>query len=212
LVEYGSGAGALFPSVWITAGVATTGAGALTGNTTVRQQLQANGSVSTAQVMKFAGSNNRFLCLLAPEFNSAQNAIFFAIERTHNDDGSDNDTGAALVFFGSGVKNQQLLPKAGTGAAPTVELGWGCITPLSASSVRGTDFGLFPVFPFLGRMLNPMKSVLVYFNAEITAGVPISASHYGGAMTLYTVGGATGNFSRGAGTDSANSRFAVRFE
>ena len=211
-VEYGSGGNILYPSIWLTAGVATSGAGALTGNITTRQQLQSGGNTTALQAHKFDGANNRFVCALAPEFNGAANMIAFGIERTHGDDGSDTDAGALFFGIGSGVKVQAPLPKAGTGASPATEGALGCMTPLSATSVRGTDIGLFPVFPFLGRMLNPYRNLMVYFNNEITANLTITATHYGLAHTFYTVGGSVGNFSRGTATDSANSRLAIRFD
>lgn len=211
-VEYGAGASALFPSVWLTVGNGSNGAGTLTGNVTTRVQLQANGNIASVQNMKFSGANNRFVCALAPEYNTAQNMIAFGFERTHDGTGADVAGGLLMFGIGSGVKVQQVCPSTGTGAAPTQEAGLGCVTPLAAASVRGTQFGVYPVFPFLGAMLNPLRNALVYFNAEITANVPITATHYGAATTLYTVGGAIGSFSRGSGTDAVNSRLAIRFD
>jgi hypothetical protein len=211
-IEYGSGSSANHPAVWITVGTGTNGAGTLTGTVTARQQLAAGGNIAAAQVCKFSGANNRFVCALAPEYNNAANMIAFGFERTHDSAGA--DTGTALIFFGIGgsTKVVMVCPEAGTGAAPATENGFGCLTPLSATSVRGTEFGVFPVFPFLGKMLNPLRNLVVYFNNEITANLNITATHYGTAHTFYTVGGSVGSYSRGSGSDSTASRPALRFE
>jgi hypothetical protein len=211
-IEYGGGASPLYPSVWLTMGNGSNGAGTLNGSVTPRAQLQAGGNIASVQNHKFAGANNRFVCALAPEYNNAVNMISFGFERTHDNTGA--DTGAALLMFGIGsaVKTQTVCPGVGTGAAPAQELGLGALTPLSAASVRGTQFGIYPIFPFLGAMLNPLRNALVYFNNEITAHVNITGTHYGAATTLYTCGGSVGSFSKGSGTDATNSRLAIRFE
>ena len=213
-IEYGSGASsATQPGIWLQLGTATNGAGTLGGTTTTRAQLSSNGNSNIAQVMKFSGAPNRFCCALAPEFNNAASMIAFGIERLHNDAGADVDTGVALFgIANTATKFQAVMPKAGLGAAPAQENVLGAITPQSASSVRGTRFGLYPVFPFLGEMLNPLRNAVVYFNNEITAGLNITATHYGAAQVFYPVGGASGNYSRGTGTDVTNSRIALWME
>lgn len=211
-IEYGGGASPLYPSIWVTMGNGSNGSGTLSGNVTARVQLQANGNVAAAQTMRFSGAANRFVCALAPEYNSAANMIALGFERTHDSTGADIAGGMCFFGIGSAVKTQSLCPSTGTGAAPASENSLGAMTPLSAASVRGTQFGVYPIFPFLGAMLNPLRNALVYFNNEITANVPVTATHYGVGTNLYTIGGSVGNFSRGTGSDAVNSRLAIRFE
>lgn len=211
-IEYGSGGAVNNPGLWLTLGTGTNGAGSLSGTVTARLQVAAPSNVNATHVCKFAGDNSRFVCALWPEYNSASNHIAFGIERTHNADGDDTATAAVLFAATASIKNIMVCPNAGTGGAPTAETSFGTLTPISASSVRGTNFGLFYIYPFLGPALNPIRNAAVYFNAEITANMEISGSLYGEAHNLYTIGGSTGGYSRGSGTDNTNSRLAIRYD
>lgn len=211
-IEYGSGSSTNNPGLWLTLGTGTNGAGALSGTTTARLQVGCPSSVNAVQTCKFAGDNNRFVCALWPEYNNASNLIAFGIERTHDGDGDDTDTAAVVFAVTTSIKNVMVCPTAGTGAAPATESALGVLTPTAASSVRGTAFGLFYIYPFLGPALNPLRNAAVYFNGEITANLEISADLYGIAHNLYTIGGSSGSYSRGSSSDNTNSRLAIRYE
>ena len=177
-IEWGSGGGATYPSLWVTFGTARDGAGNLTGITSVRKQLNLGAVGAGNSTLYVCGDTNRVVAMLNVDVGANTLNAGFAIERTHDSAGADTPEGFIFLtvltagastqgafIFGTGVVNPEaalgaLLPSVGTGAS-------------------GASVALYPIFCSKGVYLNPFLNVLVAFAANVTAGIQLSFTYYG---------------------------------
>jgi len=153
-VEFGSGAAVNNPSLWITIGTGSDGAGNLTGIRMARSQL-----TSTASTISYAcymsGASGRLAIALWVVVNTSMAII---VERTHDVAGADTGDGLTVnLLFGS-TKTSQYLPSSGT--IPTAYANWNVITPPSGNGALSPNVYFFPIrcwspgetFPILGAI------------------------------------------------------------
>lgn len=184
-VEYGSGASvASSPGMWVSVGTGTDGAGNLTGNTS-RQKVASLTAAAGALTTFVSGSSNRIgFAVYTSHFGT------FMIERSKDDFGV--DTGDFIVFAwksaaGTASKGSVVVPH------PSVSLAVVSIAQLMApapgvSGLAGNALGIYPVFPWWYRSLNPMLTNMTYWAIDLVAGTPLQVTVYGQARTYMPLG------------------------
>jgi hypothetical protein len=80
--------------------------------------------------------------------------------------------------------------------------------PQQGTGASGTQISVYPVFYTKGVYLNPGMNVFGYFNADITAGSPVSFTVYGASHTFMPIGNTvTGSFMIRGSTTSMMIRY-----
>jgi hypothetical protein len=178
-IEFGSGAAATSPALWITVGIATDGAGTLTGAVTTRRQLTTAGNSATTYVNRVTGETNRVALWTWTDAGVVTYAMQVSIERTHDAAGADTNEGFTLLSgFGSSAQVQLVTFLFGTGVVSTETL-LPALLPSVGTGASGAAVALYPIFPTKGVYLNPLANVLIAFQANVTPGTPISFTYYG---------------------------------
>lgn len=176
-IEYGAGAAATSPAILLTVGVATDGAGTLTGVKTTAYQVKTATNSATAYTCRVSGATNRVVVAMWESAGNASYALFFAVERTHDADGDDNDEGAVVLTHYTAAPTSRVLIFASGEVG--VETTWGALVPSTGTGASGANIAIYPVFSTKGTFLNPSSQLLIHFAANITAGTPISFTYYG---------------------------------
>jgi hypothetical protein len=190
-IEYGSGAAATTPALWITFGSGTDGSGTLTGTLSTRMSLPASGSYTTNDLTSyFSGDTNRFTMALwlAGTGAAATYALFVSIERSV--DGAGTPTGEAVLFVavngGTGVK--QVAWNTTTGPTTTVETSLGAMGPSVGTGSSGSQLSVYPVFHTKGAFFNSILNAFAYFQSDIPSPAAISFTVYGATHTYLPLG------------------------
>jgi hypothetical protein len=205
-LEYGSGATAAAPGMWLTVSTATNGAGSLTGVVSTRMQPRGNTNSATSYNCYFSGSSNRFSCYLFRGAGSSNVEFGFYLERLKDANGADTSEGCYAVIgsFPSGWV-AQVIPSSGAVLATDAPV---CAGPSSASTgVIGTDVGTFSCFPMRGKLYPPCMNLVGYMNADLTVLNPVTLSLYGADHTMLPLGNPT-TFLRG----NSNGAPMMRYE
>lgn len=202
-IEYGSGAATLAPGIKVTVGIATDGAGNLTGtrkSTTL--DLTTSGANSTSSfTCVFSGASNRIGVALWIDHTTNSAVSWFIVERVK--DASGADTGGGIVLCGgkggataSTLHKSQVVTYAGNMPGQESELP--CISPLSGSSGQvGTDVIAYTIRPFNVEELNAVLGAQGYFRADFPIHTPILVTTYGAAHTYYPCGNNLAYIARG---------------
>lgn len=180
-IDYGSGANALNPSLWVIIGTATNGAGTLTGQVVTQKQILASNGVYTSYC---SGSSSRLNLA-----HNMGNPLLLCVERTKTSAGV--DTGDGIVRYtwsAAGGLGFQLIPFVG--AIPTeATLNPAIDSNAGGLSSVGVDVVLSPTITFCGKPL--FASWCIYKSAEITGLAPISFAHLGATRTYLPLGAVT---------------------
>lgn len=172
-IEYGSGASsANNPSVWITVGWASDGAGALTGVTTTRRQVSAT-AVATAS-MNLAAGLGWFAMALGTVNNQT---MLFSVERTL-DSSLVQKNEVLKIWNNSGTWGTQVAEQSVV--AYTVETTNGTIVPTSANAVVSGIVGIGLVFGTKAGFTSPSLNVTGCNNTQLGAA--------GGTVNIFTHG------------------------
>lgn len=202
-IEYGLGSGTNVFGWWITIGTGTNGAGVLAGNVSVRFAMQGGSDVGVSRSCTFAGAANRLAIVLFENHVSTNSAMGLVIERSHADNGSDTGERVDMVLTGPSATAQfHMLPSVGQFTVPAQQAYLPILLPTSGSALKGTDVGVFALFPNqAGPLRNPMFGFLACLSGDVALGseVPISmygvtrtyrnpASHHGPGSTSLSMG------------------------
>ncbi len=206
-IEYGTGGAATYPSLWLTVGTATDGAGNFSGVTvSERRQLSCNGNALTPQRCAISGDVNRIAMAL---FYNSSTYMFFALERTRDAAGAETSEGAVIIGV-SAVQRFQMYVSA-VGAPPTTETDLGCIAPTVGTGARGNTIGLYGIKPFAPDEKPQMITSMAYFTTDLTQEVPIlGVKLFGqaGDRTIFPIGNNITTIARG----NASTRLALLWE
>ena len=198
-IEFGSSSTSSAPAVWLTIGTGTDGAGNLTGQVSTRFVLGTTVNSTTAQTCYASGATNRCAFAMFMGIQTATYSLFFSIERSK--DASGSDTGDGIIIFGAaanGTVKTQYLPASGTISAiqsyPALPVYQG-ITTLA----NGSDVGMIPLFP-QGQLgaVNPGNTIWFYYQPDLVALNPISATLKGSSHTILPLGVITTAYSNWA--------------
>jgi hypothetical protein len=171
-IEYGNGAAASSPNIFVTFGVATDGAGSISGtNASAKQSILTGGTGNdtTARPCYFSGSTGRFaMALNVTDGSSVGKGCFLNVERSHDASGNDTSTYYTYCIFGkdagagSVAVRQQSIVTGVAGVPPTVELKCVAQAPNAPSTwtYNGTT-AVAVVSPVLGVIGNPLLGFLI---------------------------------------------------
>lgn len=176
-IEYGSGAAATSPALWITVGTTHDGAGSLTGLTTTRYQVKTATNSTTSYTCRVSGDTNRVAVAMWENSASVSLALWFSVERTKDAAGAVTATGVLVTTFYTSTPTQRvyLFASGETG----IETNWGALLPSTGSGAAGSAVAVYPIFLTQGTYLNPLETLLICFAANFTAGVEASFTYYG---------------------------------
>jgi hypothetical protein len=231
-IEYVNTNASTRPGIAITTGLATDGAGVLTGTQVSSRMGYNTGGIASdtnARQCYISGSTSRLQVALNVNATNLANSICFCVERAKNSDGTEVTNGSHMVAMfsggtGSGITQSQTGANAdainqfipNSGGVPNVEIAGVCA--IVSNSVNGSSLynnnvnsGLW--IPLGGVVQNPGFSLLVFPTADaIPVGTQAIVSVYAGNHTYIGLGN---NFSRvcaAGGVVSTGGRLAMRYE
>lgn len=190
-VEYGtSGTSVTIPSLRLTVGTSTDGAGTLLSQVTATRSLPPAGTKSAGITLPsyVSGSSSRLNFCTNLDSSSPQYFMFTGLERTKLADGT--DTGDGIIFYSSSNNGGffQVIPFVGT--LPTSPGANVSISPASAAcggfSTVGTDVALGPTLAIMGKTY--FASWCTYAFADIGELVPFTVVHLGATRTYMPLG------------------------
>lgn len=193
-IEYGSGASAPIPSIWLTVGIGSNGTGGITGYQTTRNQRAMASAPDSATFVNsiFSGNTSRFTMYLGFDTSNANQTILVNIERTKDSAGNETAEGFIVVSHGNissatAMSMQFISQTAGLGLLETGASTYRCVTPSSGGS-SGSEVAVFPIFPSKGILLNPLIGLIAYFAPTIAAGSTPQFNYYGALRTYIPIG------------------------
>ena len=169
------------PALFIQVGTGTDGAGNLTGTVSNIFESGTGTNYTTLIPCYVSGDGGRINVALYPG-NVANSGCGFYVERLKDDNGNPIGDGVNFVSFSTayaGGKQQQFVPKAGTGPVyPSSPMNnFVCQMPFTGTGAYGNNLGVFPVCPNRGFTDNPDLGGLAYFQSDLPVGgiiIPIT--------------------------------------
>jgi hypothetical protein len=191
-LEYGSGATAPVPALWLTVGSGANTSGNVTGNTTTRQQITS--ATATSNVSSYySGANGRFVMSFAAGGTVSQH-MMIALERILDGNGAATSAGLAILLAHT-VNRFQTLWTLETGNVTAFETNFGVLTPgsgMNSGLLRGQSgehLAAYPLVFFKGAVVYPPQTILMsYFNGEFTTGVSCEMPVYGANVNYMPLG------------------------
>jgi hypothetical protein len=215
-IDFGSGASINNPSIWITVGTGSDGAGVITG---IRFNGGAQSSPTTGAISSNPSAVNR-------SYGSADSArlqlgmfiqstvglvLLFSIERTRNADGTLNGTGVIMAYRDAGASylnvNQVILLNP-TGAQPFKETPKYVISDANPSAF-GSDVGVGVLIPLIGVAQPPGVGIVIVRAADFAAEAQFSMTIYGAARNYVQLN--SFSVTQLTGQDS-NARVCIRYD
>lgn len=190
-VEYGVGSTQTIPTIWITVGTGSDGAGAITGVRLARLLLNRGAPPTAGVSYEHAASGGDGWFALAMALGSTT-GLFLLIDRNRDING---DPTADCVFLlaspSSGSTLFATLPPApatavsinagSSGVGPPVLFAPSTTTEISN---RNGEVPIFPIEPFLGRRQPPLLVGCVVHNVDVGVGVVFQTVMYGSTKTF----------------------------
>jgi hypothetical protein len=161
-IEFGAGPSVTYPSIAVSIGTGTDGAGNLTGKVSGRYQIY-NSASSTSQInSKYSISNNRLvICLWVGLHNWC-----VCVERFHDSSGADTAAGC-MIFAGaqSNYGSSSIIP----GYTTSSYTYWNCSPPATGSTAAfGADVFLTPIRTWGTGETPPSNQIMSYFTTDLT--------------------------------------------
>jgi hypothetical protein len=203
-IEYGSGAVAANPSLWITVGQSSDGAGNITGNPAARKQINSNSS-TTSSVAHHMAAGTAWCSIAMWDIGSGGGGLILVIERTKDAAGADTSYGAQVAAMLTGGNYQNVYIR-GSGPA-VVDTTFCLLLPSSGTLTKGGVVQLVSLFPFDGNWMNPFLGALFGFVANLSYGTTISFNMYGASHSYYVTG-----FSGNGNRSSITVTILIRYE
>lgn len=159
-VEFGSSSPAAVPSIWITVGTGTNGAGTITGTVLLsRTQLCTATSDAVTQHPCYASGTTSRICF-AIFLAAATYPIWFSLERRKDTSIADVDTGV-IIDWGSNLAKANSLCAPFSGVIPVAEVGLGFLLSSNNPAVYGSTIPEGLRVPFLGPTEPPGRNLAV---------------------------------------------------
>jgi hypothetical protein len=198
------------PIFRISIGTGTNGSGTLTGFvTTATQLLSATNGGSTTFECNYSGDDNRVSIMMNRVPSNANQAMFFAIERTLDTAGDPTNVGVSMFLAGDLLGNPSGWQGSiifGVGVGPTAGSGkaWTFLNMYDKNTwTFNNQIPISPVFPNLGYFGNPQTVAAVCASVDIVTGGIFDTTLYGNTVT-YMRGGGTPSFDRVGVTAGVN--------
>lgn len=164
-IEFGAGGGSVNrPSIWITVGWASNGSGTLTGNISVRQQIQSATNSSVTQYDSNLWSNGDAVCVALFVGHTGTSYIIFNVERVRDKTGAKQDKLFIWANAGAGGANY-CVPRTGTvpTGTTTTTVGQRNVPPTQAQ--LDSNYGISTIAPCGGSFLIEAGNI---FGADTT--------------------------------------------
>lgn len=201
-VEFGVAGAVDRPSLWLTVGTASNGAGTLTGVqvSTRRQSLASLSMASGATLQSYcSGDGGRVMLFTNANPSSSSYGIGLMVDRLRDGSGAAQGDGVSIINSGSGATswNQQFIEQgqsvnvAGSPFAPS-------LTNSNVRSSVGTNVALAPVFGTGGGKLLWTPHLSGHTN-DFTGISTITVTHLGASRTFLVLDTAADSF--GGGTN-----------
>lgn len=203
-MEYGANTAANGPQTAITVGTGSSGTGSITGNGTGRMAGSANWANNTGQPnnslwecdfswYNAAGGGNGIAIIMYR--NLQQNGLgagnyqnqlpwMFILERSHDSNGNDTAEFVTINMQRFGINNFYHMVAAANGSPGQVytytnsQLYQAPYSDNSATAVGGLAY-LVPVYPIVGKICNPMRTMALGKVADFADGAIVPMSIYG---------------------------------
>jgi hypothetical protein len=183
--EYGSGAGAANPSIFISLGSGSNGTGSLTGVLSTRQQITCS-ATATPITAYWSGDTNR--CAFVFQGSSTSTSILVSLERSVDATGVVTNE-AVLILLLSGATPAQRAWNCVTGPYTNFETSIGAMGAQAAPfGSAGTQLAVYPIFYNKGVFLPYGLNLFAYVDATLGANVTISFPVYGATHTFMPIG------------------------
>lgn len=204
-LEYGIGGTATHPSMWLTVGTGTDGAGTLTGNVSTRTQI-GSGTPTGSEQLALTGDAGRLSIF---HRRSVTGGVFLHVERPRDENGAVVSDGCIVALWTTspGVGYQFVPSPSRTGiSVPAVQTSAPCVSFTGGTSNDGTNVAVSQHHVFFGkqRFLN-----IVTVNAsDLTSLSTASVSVLGVTRTYLPLGIAGSGWNSGA----SSGKPAILFE
>lgn len=217
--EFGSGAAVGCESLWVTIGTGSDGAGNITG--IIQPQTRAycssaSTTLNTGSYFLGSGDTNRLVFFARSLVNTYYVRLIFSIERTHDANGSDTNSGVMFLVRGDGATSAVLGSLTAfrvatfTGSQPATSTNIGAYVPSGTTwAYDGNYVGVCPVAFFMGGPTNPSKNLMVYLDGDISPLVPVTIPCYGTDLNFMPIGSALLST---VASSNANSSFLIRWD
>lgn len=209
-IEFGTGTSVTLPSIAVTVGSGSNGAGVLT-NAGTRQIIgggTSSGGTATTFECDFSGSASRiaFCMWRAWTFPS-----FFSVERSHDSSGNETSSYVTMLASGNGIAtshcNQQtILPSANGGPLFVENFGLTLQTGNTTASFANS-VAVAPFFPFVGKLDNPCLGAVCIKDGDFADGAQFGVSLFGTTHNYLVIKSALGSW----GNQTTNG-VAMRYE
>lgn len=187
--EIGSGTALNNPSIWLTIGTGSDGAGAITGIIMARTQIT-NTGVSASYPCYFSSSTNRFSFAIGCYSAGTNYFLCITLERSKDSAMADTNLGLSFKAFAGNTQYHQYIPFTGTVRASQSYASLPAGGALG-SLADGTTVGMIPIYPLSASgPVFPGLNLMAYYGADLTQFNPIAAT-VGGASHTYVPLGAT---------------------
>lgn len=176
------------------------------------------GSGTVGFECNFSGDTNRMGIMLYRNLNANNcSSAIFAVERTHNTDGTDSSDGVTLIAIGASGGMQTIVFGIGTaGEGIAGKNYYALYNGNAASDTFNNTIPISPTFPDQGKWGNPMTEIAWAHYQDVPEGAIVTTSLYGATRTyLATSGGPTGanaTFSIALPSTSSNVRTLMRYD
>lgn len=184
-IEFGAGNSTANPSIWLTIGTGSDGAGNITGTLQARLQLSCTANSTTGTAAYGSVSTNRIG--VGAFLGATTNAtLAFFIERTKDAAGADTNTGILFGYVVGGVSKTQYLPFAGT--IPTAETCFQALLSTNNPSAVDNNLGIGVVSYFYGTAQNPSVNNVVVNSNDFADYASFAVTIYSTSYTFQHLG------------------------
>lgn len=206
-IEFGAGhPDVTAPSIWITIGTGSDGAGVITGPNTSRIQVHCLAGTANFPA-RFSGDASGFAVSL--QGGNASSAIALVMERTHAWNGTDTNLGALFLCTTTSGSAWRQTVYLFDGGSQIVEANIGALFPTGTTASDGVNTMFMPVYPNVGVMLNPFVGAVGAFKNNLTESASLTLTHYG-VSRQYFANPTTHFNSFGSRGDAAHMTFLMR--
>lgn len=210
--EFGSGAAATTPSVWITVGTTHDGLGNL-GNVLLARVQNASAAAGTGGNHIGSADTNRCCFCFCTTGGSTNVQGWFSIERSKDASGVDSAAGA-IVAYGHHTLRAVSAYLPFTGLVPPTEVGIHCLLSYRSPSAFDGDVGVAAMIPMGTAPKQPGLNIIVVRASDFIDNASPVITIYG-ANHVYAHCGPNVNTIRaksGATLDDATARLCLRYE
>lgn len=212
-IEFGSGAAAAIPSIWVTIGTTHDGAGTIGGTILLaRLQISSTANSAVVQTDSYGSAANNRVCF-GMWLNSANIPLWFSLERTKDSTGADTNEGLLFNYGWSTTKAvSATLMFVGT-QPPQQTNGLHFISCQENNSIFATDVGVSPVFNMAGVAKQPGMNLMVSRSGDFGNFSNPSIPIYGTNHTYVHLGALISTFRNGFNAlCDTGCRLMIRYE